>query len=182
MMYLLASLVVVLVAFALVPGGLRWLALLLPHVAVKVVAWALAWVAVKGFSSDDKRSLRWPLRWLETSDADLSGDSYWKIELAAIGADPLADENRIAWIRRNGGHKINYGWFGRDVSRGWLDRYRSPVNGWITGGPLWVADDAFCLRLPIVGLELYAGWNLLGPIDGRAKYWAQLRKRRPLNP
>lgn len=182
MIYAIAVFAVILVAFALIPGGLRWLALLIPHIVVKIGAWSLAYVAVKWFSAEDGRSLRWPLRWMMTKDADLFGDSYWQIECREKGIDPRSDAARIAWLRRNGGHTVNYGLLGVDVSQLWLDQYRSPVNGLISGGPLWVSDDAFCLRLQVFGIEFDAGWNLLGHQNGRAKYWIQLRRAKPLNP
>lgn len=182
MIYALAALAAILVACALVPGGLRWLALLIPHLIVKAAAWSLSWVAVRYFSTADGLRLMWFFAWMMTRDADLSGDSYWKIECAAKGVDPMSLAARVAWMRRNGAHAVNYDWLGVDVNQAWLDRYRSPVNGWITGGPIWISDDAFCLRIVFVGLEFYAGWNLLGPQNGRAKYWIQLRKAKPLNP
>lgn len=182
MIYALAALFVIFVACALVPGGLRWLALLIPHLIVKAAAWSLAYVAVRWFSTPDKRSLRWPLRWMMTKDADLFGDSYWQIECMEKGINPKSVAGRVAWLRKNGGHTANYEWFGVDVSQLWLDQYRSPVNGLISGGPLWVSDDAFCLRLQVFGIEFDAGWNLLGHQNGRAKYWVQLRKAKPLNP
>ena len=182
MIYLLAILAIILVTAALVPGGLRWLALLIPHIIVKIGAWSLAYVAVKWFSTADGRSLRWPLRWMMTKDVDLEGDSYWRVECVSKGLDYRSFEAKVAWMRRNGAHSVNYDWLGVDVRQEWLDQYRSPVNGWITGGPLWATDDAFCLRLVVLGIEFYAGWNLLGPQNGRAKYWVQLRKAKPLNP
>lgn len=182
MIYALGAIFVILVACSLVPGGLRWLALLTPHIIVKIGAWSLAYVAVKWFSTEDGRSLRWPLRWMMTKDADLEGDSYWRVECVSKGLDYRSFEAKVAWMRRNGAHSVNYDWLGVDVRQEWLDQYRSPVNGWITGGPLWATDDAFCLRLVVLGIEFYAGWNLLGPQNGRAKYWVQLRKAKPLNP
>ena len=182
MIYALAALFVIIVACTLVPGGMRWLALLVPHLVVKAAAWSLAYIAVKWFTSADGRALRWPLRWMMTKDADLFGDSYWQIECRENGIDPSSDAARIAWMRRNGGHTINYGLLGVDVSGAWVDQYRDPRTGFITGGPLWISDDAFCLRLQLFGIEFDAGWNLLGHQNGRAKYWVQLRKAKPLNP
>lgn len=87
MIYALAALFVIFVACALVPGGLRWLALLIPHLFVKAAAWSLAYVAVRWFSTADGLQLRAPLRWMMTKDADLEGDSYWKVECASRGLD-----------------------------------------------------------------------------------------------
>ena len=161
---------------------LRWILLLIPHLIVKVAAWSLAYVAVRWFSTADGRQLKVPFGWMMTRDADLEGDSYWKVECASKGIDYRSFEAKVAWLRKNGGHTANYKWFGVEVSTLWLDQYRSTFNGLITGGPLWVSDDAFCLRLQFLGLEFDAGWNLLGPIEGRAKYWIQLRRAKPLNP
>lgn len=182
MIYLLAILAIILVTAALVPGGLRWLALLIPHIIVKAAAWSLAYVAVKWFSTEDGRGLKFPLRWMMTKDADLFGDSYWQIECREKGIAPRSDAARIAWMRRNGGHVVNYGLLGVDVSGVWLAQYRDPQTGRITGGPLWVSDDAFQLWLPICGIDFVAGWNLIGHQNGRAKYWAQIRRSKPLNP
>lgn len=182
MIYALGAIFVLVVACALVPCGLRWLALLIPHLIVKAAAWSLVYVAVKWFSTEDGRGLKFPLRWMMTKDADLFGDSYWQIECREKGIDPASDAARIAWMRRNGGHTINYGFLGVDVSGAWVDQYRDPSTGWITGGPLWTSDDAFELWLPICGLDFMAGWNLIGHQNGRAKYWAQIRRSKPLNP
>lgn len=182
MIYLIATLAVVLVAFALIPGGLRWLALLVPHIVIKSSAWSLAYVAVRWFSSEDGRSLKSPLRWMMTKDADLFGDSYWQIECREKGIDPRSDAARIAWLRRNGGHTVNYGLLGVDVTQDWVDKYRDPTTHWISGGPLWTNDNAFELWLPIFGIDFMAGWNLIGHQHGRAKYWAQIRRSKPLNP
>ena len=182
MIYLLAILAIILVTAALVPGGLRWLALLIPHIIVKAAAWSLAYVAVKWFSTADGRSLRWPLRWMMTKDADLEGDSYWRVECVSKGLDYRSFEAKVAWMRRNGGHTVNYELLGVDVSGAWVDQYRDPKTGFITGGPLWISDEAFELWLPIFGIDFMAGWNLLGHQNGRAKYWAQIRRSKPLNP
>lgn len=181
MIYAIAVFAVILVACALVPGGLRWLALLVPHIVIKISAWSLAYVAVRWFSSEDGRSLKFPLRWMMTKDADLFGDSYWQIECREKGIDPQSDAARIAWMRRNGGHTVNYGLLGVDVTQDWVDKYRDPTTHWITDGPLWVSDDAFELWLPIFGIDFMAGWNLIGHQHGRAKYWAQIRRSKPLN-
>ncbi len=182
MTYALAALFAIIVACALVPGGLRWLALLIPHLIVKAAAWSLAYVAVRWFSTADGLQLKAPLRWMMTRDADLSGDSYWKIECAAKGIDPMSLAARVAWMRRNGAHSVNYGLLGVDISQAWVDQYRNPTTHWISGGPLWVSDDAFELWLPVLGFDFMAGWNLIGHQNGRAKYWAQIRRSKPLNP
>lgn len=182
MTYALITLFVIVVACALVPGGLRWLALLVPHLVVKAAAWSLAYVAVRWFSTADGLQLKAPLRWMMTRDADLSGDSYWKVECAAKGLDYRSFEAKVAWLRRNGGHTVNYGLLGVDVSQAWVDQYRNPTTHWISGGPLWVSDDAFELWISIFGIDFMAGWNLIGHQNGRAKYWAQIRRSKPLNP
>ena len=182
MIYLIAILAVVLVAFTLVPGGLRWLALLIPHIVVKIGAWSLAYVAVKWFSTDGGRILKHPFGWMMTKDADLFGDTYWQIECREKGIDPQSVDGRIAWLRRNGGHTVNYGLLGVDVSGAWVGQYRDPKTGFITGGPLWISDNAFELWISILGVDFMAGWNLIGHQHGRAKYWAQIRRSKPLNP
>lgn len=154
----------------------KWVLFIVAHIVIKVVAWSMAGVAVRWFSTEDKRQLRRPFRWMMTKDADLGGDRYWLADLAARGADPLADENRIAWMRRNGGHAANYALLGVDVDQAWLECYRNMQTGEIVGGPIWETDDAFCLRGVWLGLEVCAGWNLLGPQNGRAKIWFSVRR------
>lgn len=182
MIYALGAIFVIVVAFALIPGGLRWLALLIPHIVVKIGAWSLAYVAVRWLSTEDGRSLKFPLRWMMTKDADLFGDSYWQIECMEKGIDPKSVAGRIAWLRKNGGHTANYEWFGVDVTQDWVDKYRDPTTHWISGGPLWISDNAFELWISILGIDFMAGWNLIGHQHGRAKYWAQIRRSKPLNP
>lgn len=182
MIYALAALFAIIVACALVPGGLRWLALLVPHLVVKAVAWSLAWVAVRFFMTPDGLSLARFLLWMMTKDADLEGDTYWKVECASKGLDYRSFEAKVAWLRRNGGHTVNYGLLGVDISQAWVDQYRNPTTHWISGGPLWVSDDAFELWLPVLCFDIMAGWNLIGHQNGRAKYWAQIRRAKPLNP
>jgi hypothetical protein len=159
----------------------KWLALLPVHLVVVGGAWLLAPIAVRWFSTDDKLHLRSPFRWMETIDNDMGGDSYWKAEHLA-GSDALNESARIGWAKRNGGNAVNYGPLGVPVDPAWLHRYRSPINGQISGGPLWWSDDAFCLRWmrPIGGriMELSLGWALLGPKAGRAKYWLSGRFER----
>lgn len=182
MIYAIAVLFVIIVACALVPGGLRWLALLIPHLIVKAAAWSLSWVAVRFFMTPDGLSLVWFLAWMMTKDANLEGDTYWRVECASKGLDYRSFEAKVAWLRRNGGHTVNYGLLGVDITQAWVDQYRNPTTHWISGGPLWKSDDAFELWLPVLGFDFMAGWNLIGHQNGRAKYWAQIRRSKPLNP
>lgn len=182
MIYALSALFAIIVACALVPGGLRWLALLIPHLIVKAAAWSLAYVAVRWFSTADGLQLKAPLRWMMTKDADLEGDSYWKVECASKGLDYRSFDAKVAWLRKNGGHTFNYEILGVDVSQEWVDLYKDPKTGFITGGPLWISKDAFELWLPVLGWDIMFGWNLIGHQNGRAKYWIQFRRSKPLNP
>lgn len=160
---------------------LRWLLLLPAHILLVAVAWLLAPIAVRWFSTADKLHLTAPFKWMETIDHDLAGDEYWQ---AALGdADPLSNAARIAWLRRNGGNTVNYGMLGVLSDPVWLAAYRSTYNGVITGGPVWWCGNSFCLRwFPTfrgIPIELSAGWNLIGPQNGRCKYWLSMRRGHP---
>ncbi|HNM80848.1 MAG TPA: hypothetical protein PKL28_07325 [Rhodocyclaceae bacterium] len=176
---------ILLFAFALsfyISGLFRAMLLVFPHMTVKAAVWLWCPLLVRYFSSADGNSLRWPFGWAMTKDADLRGDSYWQIECAQKGLDPNSYEAKVAWLRKNGGHTANYEWFGVDVSQEWVDLYRDPKTGFITGGPLWISKDAFELWLPVLGWDIMFGWNLIGHQNGRAKYWIQFRRSKPLNP
>jgi hypothetical protein len=130
----------------------------------------------------DGLSLVWFLAWMMTKDANLEGDSYWRVECASKGLDTRSFEAKVAWLRKNGGHTFNYEILGVDVTQEWVEKYRNPTTHWISGGPLWISDNAFELWISILGVDFMAGWNLIGHQNGRAKYWAQIRRSKPLNP
>lgn len=141
-----------------------WLIRLPVHIGVILLRYPLAPVAVRYFSTPDKRRLT-QFRWLETIDNDLSGDNGWKTEHIKPGSDPLSDENRIDWLRRNGGNAVNYGLLG--ISNEWAVRHDKPwlwrdyighwmIRKWIKIGPKY--------------LELFWGWSLLGAKQGRCKF------------
>lgn len=176
---------ILLFAFALsfyVNGLFRAMLFVFPHLVVKGGAWLLSWVAVRFFMTANGKSLVWFLLWMMTKDANLEGDSYWKIECASNGLDYRSFAAKVAWLRKNGGHTFNYEILGVDVSQEWVDLYKDPKTGFITGGPLWISKDAFELWLPVLGWDIMFGWNLIGHQNGRAKYWIQFRRSKPLNP
>jgi hypothetical protein len=156
----------------------KWLALLPVHGLVVGAAKTLAPIAVKHFSTPDKLDLKFPFRWMRTIDHGLDGDQYTNI--AKNGGDALADDARIAWLRKNGGNATNYGLLGVPSDAVWLAKYRSTYNGVITGGPIWWSDNAFCMRWYPKALgrtfEISTGWNLLGPQSGRCKFWCSVRR------
>lgn len=81
---------ILLFAFALsfyVNGLFRAMLFVFPHLVVKAGAWLMSWVAVRFFMTADGKSLVWFLLWMMTKDADLEGDSYWKVECASKGLD-----------------------------------------------------------------------------------------------
>lgn len=158
----------------------RWLALLIPHLLLSLVRYPLAVLAVLCFSSADRRHLT-RLRWLETIDNDLAGDSGWR-EKHLIGSDPLSRLNRIRWLWRNGGNTLNYLTFGVcdwPALRGFAPMFaslppftyiRRPDGAWLYRRfiPIWPGRD----------LEIFLGWALLGPQQGRCKYVCSLRIRK----
>lgn len=158
---------------------LKWFALLPFHGIVVLASVRLARYAVLNCSSDDKLDLRSPFRWMMTTDAWLNGDTYWQKQLIEKGQDPMADENRVAWMKRNGGNRVNYNTLGVPApDQAWLDLYRS-VEGVISGGPVWWHGNAWCLRGHWLSLELAAGWNLFGAKNGRCKFWLSIRRYKP---
>ena len=140
----------------------KYLALLPFHLGVKVAAWCCAPIAAKWFSDAITKHLKSPFLWMDTVD-DMA---YYTGSLTP-------------WYQQNGGNWFNYNILGVTVLMDWLNQYRSPVNGVISGGPVWWTDNAFCMRKTILGFTIDAGWNLLGPHDGRAKYWLSARKYKP---
>ena len=148
----------------------RWLSLLLPHLLLSLLRYPLAVVAVVFFSTSDRRHLT-RLRWLETIDNDLAGDSGWREE-HLFGSDPLSTLNRIRWLWRNGGNALNYTVlgvpFGAPTFQ--VDAYR-----WRRTDGAWLYRRF--IPLGFRHLELFFGWALLGPQQGRCKYVCSIRLR-----
>lgn len=84
----------------------RYALYFIPWLAVILLRYPLAIIAVLFFSSPDKKSLTY-FKFLETIDNDLTGDSGWKSE-HLIGTNQLDYINRIRWLWRNGGNRFNY--------------------------------------------------------------------------
>lgn len=150
-------------------GVIKWFLLLPCHVLVVLASYILAPVAVTWFSTNDKLFLKFPFRWLETSDNLMNGDIGWREE-HLIGDDPLSWLNRVRWMWRNGGNTVNYKILGVPANQDWILANKS------NPGPVWWDGEIFCVRYVFWGLKLDAGWNLLGPQNGRCKFWLSLRK------
>lgn len=182
---LFISLPFVITAIALVRAGvsvglvLKWLVRIPLMVIVVLLGKALASYMVKNHSTDDKRYLTgWWWRIWGTIDNDLGGDSYWKKD-HLNGDDPLKDENRIGWIKRNAGNGFNYNYIGVPNDAELVARYRNEA-GIISGGPLWQNEYAFLYRNRTpVGfgreLEVFLGWALFGEHFGRCKIVMSVR-------
>lgn len=130
-------------------------------------------IAVLFFSTHDRRNLT-AMRWLETIDNDLTGDSGWREE-HLVGADPLSTINRIRWLWRNGGNALNYQLFGCADALYWrmtasLKPFMKRPDGY------WLYRRFFRLTNQ-VWLEVFMGWALLGPQQGRCKYVCTIRLR-----
>lgn len=139
----------------------KWLALLPLHLAVILLRYPLAPIAVLLFSSSDKRRLT-RLKWLETIDNDLTGDDGWKTE--HITGVPLAFWNCVKWLWRNGGNRFNYETIG---TRAFIT-YQVGPSVWRNADGYWMLRK----KIPLFGktLELFWGWSLHGRINGLCKY------------
>lgn len=77
------------------------LVLMVARIFVKMAA---SWL-VKNYSSEDKKHLVSPFEWVNTVDHDLGGDEPWE-DRRMVGEDKYSDENRIEWVKRNGGQHL----------------------------------------------------------------------------
>lgn len=152
---------------------LRWALCLIVHIVAIVARYPLAPIAAVFFTTNDKRHLLFPFRWLGTIDNDLSGDDGWKSE--HITGDPLSAWNRIKWLWRNGGNALNYGLLG--VSHdGWFDIKWFMLQD---GEDYWQRPDGawqYRARVPIFGRVWtpYIGWGLFSQVNGRCKFTATI--------
>lgn len=150
----------------------EWWKHLIPHIAVVLSRYPLAIIAVIFFSSKDKLSLRvW--KWLEACDWSLAGDPGWREE-HLIGSDPLSIINRIRWLWRNGGNNYNYNTIGvpdnamwRIAQRQGYGYFERPDGYWLKKIKVTLWGDFF--------IQLWFGWNILGPQSGRCKYVCTIR-------
>jgi len=158
---------------------LRWFCCLLVHIVAIVARYPLAPIAVIFFTTNDKRELIFPFRWLGTIDNDLSGDAGWRTE--HITGDPLSTWNRIKWLWRNGGNSLNFGLLGVEYDA-WFSLKncrKENQDGFIKRG-----DGAwqYRARVSVFGRVWtpYIGWGLFGPVNGRCKFTATvLRFNKP---
>lgn len=142
---------------------LKYVLLLVPFWLAGLASLVCAPIAVLWFSTDDRRSLRRPFVWMMTGDNDLGGDDGWRNEHIAPGSDPYSTWNRTRWMWRNGGNNLNYDTFGCAVAdpHPMLRKFVSLGRGYF--------------------LELFFGWNMPGPINGRCKYACNIRIRTTTN-
>lgn len=148
---------------------IQWLLYLPAHLIVVGSAMALAPVAIKYFSTDDKLYLKRPFKWMMTVDNTLAGDSGWQNEHMPVKGDPLADKNRIGWMRRNGGNRANYFWLGCASDDLFNSKFLFRQNEWT-----FARNDGYWMlkgyvNLGLRYLNIFWGWSLFGKQAGRCK-------------
>lgn len=154
-------------------GLIRW-------VFLAAVSLALTAVSVFGapllvLLADDAGNLPRCLSWLQTSDATLDGDQYWRDPTAHPTINRLPRYlRRLIWIWRNPG-----GGFDERVAGATIDRTMARLvrgNPWISNQPYapgwcWArVGSAWMLyvvwpTLPGRCLRLYLGWKLMGAVQ-----------------
>lgn len=137
---------------------IQWLLYLPAHILLITSRYPLAPIAVLLFSSKDKRSLTF-MKWLETIDNDLTGDYGWQHEHIKPGSDPLSTWNRIGWLWRNGGNRVNYTILGC--------KYK----------PLPRTDGYWVIQRMFGKLELFWGWGIHSENYGYSKFTFTTRIR-----
>lgn len=148
---------------------MKWFLFLPTHILIVLARYPLAPFAVVFFTTNDRRELLFPFRWLGTLDNDLSGDSGWKSE--HITGDPLSTWNRTKWLWRNGGNVLNYTLLGAPYDK-WF-----ALNNWMIQDTkrFWVREDGawqFRARISVFGRVWtpFIGWGLFGPVNDRCKF------------
>jgi hypothetical protein len=129
------------------------------YLAVVILRYPLAPLAVWLWSTPDRRNLAPWLWWLETIDNDLGGDSGWRDE-HLVGTDLLSWLNRTRWLWRNGGNAFNYA-----------------VIGIQSGDPRGIMFRRFLKLAESRYLELWFGWAIKGPQHGLCKFVFTIRLR-----
>lgn len=157
---------------------LQWLLYLPLHLLVIAARYPLAPIAVVFFTTNDKRHLLFPFTWLGTIDNDLSGDNGWRTEHIKPGSDPLSTWNRIGWLWRNGGNWVNYKVLSCKADGDWIDNNTkgSTARVW------FVRPDGYWMLRAFIPwgkryLNLFWGWSLFGPIEGKCKMTASTRRK-----
>ncbi|WP_445372713.1 DUF7338 family protein [Methylomonas sp. HW2-6] len=155
---------------------MQWLLYLPLHLLVAVARYPLAPIAVASFTTNDKRFLLFPFTWLETIDNDLSGDDGWRTEHIRPGSDPLSLWNRIRWLWRNGGNRVNYMVLGCPDD----PNFRADWSNMQDREAFWIRDDGYWMirgHIPIGRkyLYLFVGWSLFGPLCARCKFTCTIR-------
>lgn len=154
----------------------RWFLMALAHLAVVLLRYPLAPLAVlfrvSRYGQTDNGNGRgveprlpdW-LSWLDTLDNSLWGDTGHRLRVG----DPSRYWSMVRWLWRNGGNGLSYGAFGCQE----LPALRTGTYSWKT------IDGHWLLRKPVrVGrryIDLFFGWNLLGPKNGRCKLVCSIR-------
>ena len=129
---------------------IRYLAYLLPFIAMRLVTFPLAPIAVL-FQSGYK--LPFPFHWMDTDDFDLRGDGGHKDRCFPQPTDTYCC--MVKWMLRNGGHHASYWAFGMPFGQDWF----------------WSVKDT-------PGLQWRLGWNPKDEKYGRCKYNLTVRYRR----
>ncbi|PPC91869.1 MAG: hypothetical protein CTY34_02005 [Methylobacter sp.] len=163
---------------------LHWVGMLLIHLLIVLLRYPLSIVAVAFFTTPDGKRLTEPFLWLDTLDADLTGDAGWRAHLN--GADPMAFWSRIRWLWRNGGNATNYQTLGAPYQGGWASAKKPRPYPSLTMPAFYRRPDGYwLLRTYIVlprgwYLEVFWGWNLFYGVYDRCKFVFTTRVRRDI--
>lgn len=153
---------------------LRWIGFLPLNLIMGLVVIPLAPIAVAFFSTPDKRHLT-RFKWLETIDNDLTGDKDegWR-QTHLWGSDPFSWINRTRWLWRNGGNTVNYTLLGCADDLQWRVTQIASAGFWQRPDGHWL----YRKPVPLFGgrfIDLYFGWQILGPKLGLCKFVATIR-------
>jgi hypothetical protein len=153
-------------------GLARWV--ILAAVSLVLTAATVLSAPILVLLADDAGNLpRW-LSWLQTSDATLDGDQYWRDPAAHSTINRLPRYlRRLIWLWRNPGGGFDEHIAGVTVDRTMPRRVRgNPMTsnqpftpGWCCAriGSAWMLYVVLP-TLPGRCLRLYAGWKLMGAI------------------
>lgn len=144
---------------------LKWLACISGHLLAKLFVYPTAPFVCWLFATPNKRHLRAPFTWMETTDWDMAGDDAWREKRIAPGSDPLSLWNRTRWLWRNGAQALSFGVFGVAADRMVASGNDTPEN------PPYGTK----LTLGYQGAKLVAFyWNHVTPSTLFGRHW-QLR-------
>lgn len=161
-----------------------WLGNLLVHLLIVIARYPLAIIAVAWFTTGDGKKLVAPFTWLDTLDADLTGDAGWQNILN--GKDPMAFWSRVRWLWRNGGNAANYTLLGCDYSKTFAAFRKPDPYPSLKMRTIFLRCDGYWLIRKFIKLpggwflELFWGWNLFFDVGCRCKFTATTRLRRDI--